>query len=300
MGTSAFALPSLRALARAHHVATVITQPDRPRGRGQTPAPPPVKEEAERLGLPVVQPDRLGAEEVAELLASAPEVIVVAAYGKLLPPALLNGPRHGCINVHASLLPRLRGAAPIVWAIARGDRETGVSIMRMDEGLDSGPVLLRRAVEIGADETSGALEARLAELGAAALIEALAGVEAGTLAAQPQDAGLATRAPKVGKQDARVAFDVEAPHVRDLVRAMDPRPAAWATIDGGPLRLFRPRVVDGAGEPGRVLGASADGLIVACASGAVAFGELQLPGRKRLPAADVLRGRPIPAGVRLS
>jgi methionyl-tRNA formyltransferase len=247
-----------------------------------------------------VQPDRLGAEEVAGLLASAPDVIVVAAYGKLLPPALLRGPRHGCINVHASLLPRLRGAAPIVWAIARGDRETGVSIMRMDEGLDSGPVLLRRAVEIGADETGGALETRLAEIGAAALIEALAGVEAGTLAAQPQDAGLATRAPKVGKQDAHVAFDVEARRVRDLVRAMDPRPAAWATLDGEPLRLFCPHLVDRAGEPGRVLGASADGLIVACAPGAVAFGELQLPGRKRLPAADVLRGRPIPAGVRLS
>ena len=300
MGTSAFALPSLRKLALEHEVSLVVTQPDRPRGRGQKPLPPPVKEEAQRLGLRVAQPERLGEEEIFAIARERPDVIVVAAYGKLLGASLLGMPRLGCVNVHASLLPRYRGAAPIVWAIASGERETGVTIMKMDEGLDSGPVLLRRAVAIADDETGGSLEAKLADLGAEALAEALAGLERGTLVGEPQDPSRATRAPKLHKEDARVRFASPAAKVRDLVRALDPRPGAHVLLEAQPLRVFGARIVAGSGEPGVVLGAAAQGLVVACADGAVAFAELQFAGRRRMPAAQVLRGRTIPPGTHLS
>lgn len=300
MGTSAFAVPSLRKLSIEHQVSLVVTQPDRPRGRGQVPAPPPVKEEAERLGLRIAQPEVLGDTDIAAIALLRPDVIVVAAYGKLLGPSLLGMPRLGCVNVHASLLPRYRGAAPIVWAIASGERETGVTIMRMDEGLDSGPVLLRRTVTIAHDDTGGSLLATLADVGAEALAEALAGLERGTLLAEPQDHSLATRAPKLKKQDALVRFARPAVQVRDLVRAMDPRPGAYALLEREPLRLFSAGLAAGSGEPGVVLDASSQGLVVACADGAVAFAELQFTGRRRMPAAEVLRGRSIPPGTRLS
>ena len=299
MGTSAFALPALRRLAAGHQVSVVVTQPDRPKGRGLRLTAAPVKEEAQRLALRVQQPERLGAAEIDAIARENPEVVVVAAYGKLLPASLLLLPRLGCVNVHASLLPRYRGAAPVAWAIARGERETGVTIMRMDEGLDSGPMLLQRAVAIAQDDSAGTLEARLAELGGDLLIEALAGLEHGTLVARPQDHALATRAPRLGKQDARVDFSAPAVRVGDRIRAMDPLPGAFALLDGEPLRLFRPRVASAAGDPGCVLGLDAGCLLVACGDGAVALAELQLPGRRRLPAPDVLRGRPIPPGTRL-
>jgi methionyl-tRNA formyltransferase len=299
MGTSAFSLPSLRRLRERHDLKLVVTQPDRPSGRGRRLAPSPVKEEATALALPVVQPERLGAGEIAAILAEGPEVIVVAAYGKLLPPALLFGPRLGCVNVHASLLPRYRGAAPIVWAIARGERETGVTLMRMDAGMDTGPILLQRSVPIADDDTAGTLEPRLAELGADLLIDGLARLERGGMEARTQDESLATRAPRLHKEDAHLDFTLPARRVCDLVRAMDPRPGAFCLLAGEPLHVFRGRPAEGAGEPGTVVSTDGD-LVIACGGGAVAFGELQLPGRRRLPAGDVLRGRSIPSGTRLS
>jgi len=299
MGTSGFALPALRRLAERHDLSLVVTQPDRPRGRGLQVSAPPVKREAKKLGLVVRQPERLDAAEIEAIAKERPDVVVVAAYGKLLSAALLCLPRLGCVNVHASLLPRYRGAAPVVWAIARGERETGVTIMQMDEGLDSGPILLQQREPILDRDSAGDLEARLAELGGHLLLDALDGLERGSLPARPQDHALATRAPRLRKEDARVDFSQAAALVANRIRAMDPAPGAFALLGGDALRLFRPRVVPAAGDPGNVLGVDAGALLVACADGAVALEELQLPGRRRLPATDLLRGRPIPPGTRL-
>jgi len=301
MGTSAFAVPTLRSLAGGHDVALVVTQPDRPRGRGLRLTPPPIKEEALRRGLRVSQPERLGPAEVEEIAAARPEVIVVAAYGKILRAAVLGMPRLGCVNVHASILPRYRGAAPVVWAIVEGEHETGVTIMQMDEGLDSGPILLQQAVPIADDDTAGTLEARLSDLGATLLVDALGGLEDGSLRPRAQDHARATKAPRIRKEDAHVDFSATAARVRDRVRAMDPAPGAFALLEGQPLRLFGPTLVaEASGQPGTVLGGDCRGLLVACGECAVAFAELQLPGRRRLPAREVLRGRPIPSGARLS
>jgi methionyl-tRNA formyltransferase len=303
MGSPEFAVPTLEALCATEEVVAVVTQPDKPKGRGRALAPPPVKESALSRQLRVLQPERIGgergAEARAELQALAPELIVVAAYGKILPKALLDLPPYGCVNVHASLLPRYRGAAPIQWAVIRGETESGVTIMRMNEGLDTGPMLLRGAVPITLDDTAGSLEAKLAPLGARLLLEALDRLKQGPVEAEPQDDALATLAPRLAKDDGRVDFGLTATRVRDLVRGVDPWPGAFTSLAGERLLLFVPKVVSGGGAPGTVLGADRDGLIVACGSGAVAFRELQLAGRKRLPAQALLAGRAVPPGTRL-
>ena len=301
-GSPAFAVPSLRALAAETELLGVVSQPDRPAGRGQTATPPAVKVAAQALGARVIQPEKLRTPEaLAELGAFGADLFVVVAYGRILPQAILDLARLGAYNVHASLLPRLRGAAPIQWPIIRGDSETGVSIMRMEAGLDTGPVAAMRALPIRDDDTAGTLSDRLATLGAGLLAETLPAIVEGRVALIPQDHAAATLAPMLTKADGRVAFDRPARLVSAHARGVDPWPGASALLEGEPLKLFAPRVVDGGGgRPGEVLGLRPQGLAVACAEGAVAFTELQLPGRRRMPAAAVLAGRRIPAGTVLA
>jgi methionyl-tRNA formyltransferase len=299
-GSPAFAVPSLRAVAARHQVALVVSQPDRPAGRGRELHPPPVKEAALALGLPTLQPSKVRDPALAtELAALAPDVFVVVAYGRILPPALLAVPTLGPWNVHASLLPALRGAAPIQWAIIRGERRTGVCIMRMEEGLDTGPVAARVDTPIDDQDTAGTLSERLSTLGAELLAETLPRIEAGASVLEPQDHARATLAPLLKKEDGLLDFRLPAAAVSAHARGVDPWPGPAATLEGEPFKLFGPRVLAEQGAPGEVLGPREHGLAVACGEGAVAFAELQLPGRKRLPAAAVLAGRPIPAGSRL-
>ena len=299
LGSPEFAVPSLEALLAREEVVLVVTQPDRPAGRGRSLTAPPVKRRAQQAGVPVLQPERLKGNDalLAELAAAAPDLIVVVAYGRILPRALLELPPRGCINVHASVLPRYRGAAPIAWAIARGETSTGITLMQMEAGLDTGPILHVRTLPIAPDDTTGTLSEKLSRLGALALAEALERLKAGTLVPTPQDPALATHAPPLEKGQGRVDFGRPAPEVERWIRALDPWPGAETLLEGTPLRLFRPRVVSGAGAPGRVMGADRDGLLVSCGEGAVGIGELQLPGRRRMPAAALLAGRPIPIGT---
>jgi methionyl-tRNA formyltransferase len=311
-GSPAFAVPSLRALADQPgvHLVAVVSQPDRPAGRGQTPAPPAVKVAATALGVPVLQPEKIRTPEtLAALAALDADLFVVVAYGRILPQQLLDLPRLGPWNVHASLLPRLRGAAPIQWSIIRGEARTGVSIMRMEAGLDTGPVAAVRALDIADDDTAGTLSDKLAPLGAGLLAETLPSIAAGAVALATQDHAAATLAPILTKADGHLTFDRPARAVSAHARGVDPWPGASAVLDGAPLKLFAPRVVEAdidvgivgsSGRPGEVLGLRPEGLAVACAGGAIAFGELQLPGRKRLPAAAVLSGHRVPAGTVLA
>jgi len=299
-GSPDFAVPSLRALAGRHEVALVVSQPDRPAGRGRAVQMPAVKEAALALGLPVEQPPKIKDPTVAERLAAlAPEVFVVVAYGRILPPALLAIPRLGPWNVHASLLPKLRGAAPIQWAVIRGETRTGICIMRMEEGLDTGPVAARAELPIGEDDTAGTMAERLSVLGAELLLQTLPRIEAGSVVLEPQDHAQATLAPMLEKEHGLLDFTQPAAAVSAHARGVDPWPGASATLAGEPVKLFHPRLAAGQGAPGEVLGLVPAGLLVACGQGALAFAELQFPGRKRLPAAAVLAGRPIAPGTRL-
>ena len=301
-GSPAFAVPSLRAVAADTELLAVVSQPDRPAGRGREPAAPAVKVAAAALGVPVLQPEKLRTPDIAATLAAyAADVFVVVAYGRILPQALLDLPRLGPFNVHASLLPKLRGAAPIQWSIIRGDAQTGVSIMRMEAGLDTGPVGATRALAIADDDTAGTLSARLADVGAALLRDTLPAIAGGSLVLTPQDDAAATLAPPLAKSDGRLRFAAAAGAVSAQARGVDPWPGATALLDGEPLKLFAPRVVDGAagGRPGEVLGLRSEGLAVACGEGAVAFGEMQLAGRRRMPAAAVLTGHAIAPGTQL-
>jgi len=301
MGSPDFAVPSLRALAGRHEVVAVVTQPDRPQGRGRRLAPPAVKLAAQALGLPVLQPEKLRKREVRQELADlGAEMFVVAAYGKILSKKMLAVPPMGCVNVHASLLPRLRGAAPIQWAVIRGEAESGITIMQMDEGMDTGPMLLQRAIPLTPDETAGSLHDRLAPLGAELLVEAVDGILDGSVTPTPQPEQ-GTLAPMLAKDDGQVDFSRAAREVDSHVRGMDPWPGAYAGLDGDRIKLFRSRAEPGSGgAPGEVLGADDRGLLVACGDGAVRIGELQLPGKRRMTAAALLAGRPIPAGARLT
>jgi methionyl-tRNA formyltransferase len=301
-GTPEFAVASLeRLLHERYDLAAVVTQPDKPQGRSRsTLLEPPVKLAAAKAGLQVLQPERpTGDVFLASLRRLAPDLGVVVAYGHILRRDLLTLPPRGMINVHASLLPRLRGAAPIQHAILEGDGVTGVSIMRMEEGLDSGPVLLQVDTPIGERETAGELSGRLAELGATALLAALARLEDGTARAEPQDAAAATYAPKVDRDSARLDWTRQPAALARQVRAFDPAPGAWTTHHGAPLKLFGPTVREDHGEPGRVLSAG-DDLVVAAGGGALALREVQPAGKTRLPVADWVRGRGIAPGERLT
>jgi methionyl-tRNA formyltransferase len=300
-GTPEFAVASLRALLRERFtVAGVVTQPDKPQGRSRsTLVPPPVKTAALEAGLPVLQPARpIGDLFLAGLRRLEADLGVVVAYGHILRPEVLETPPRGMINVHASLLPRFRGAAPIQHAILAGDRETGISIMRMEEGLDSGPVLHRLAIPVADGETAGTLTPKLAELGATALVEALSLLSAGSVKPQPQDETRAIYAPKISRETARLDWTRDAAQLERQVRAFDPVPGAWTMLDGAPVKLFGAMAAVGAGEPGTVLAAS-DRLVIAGGSGAIAVREVQPAGRNRLTVESWVRGRGIAAGSRL-
>lgn len=301
-GTPEFAVPSLRALLRERFtIAGVVTQPDRPQGRSRSVlVPPPVKTLALAEGLPVLQPAKpTGDLFMAALRRMAPDLGVVVAYGHVLRPEVLELPPRGMINVHASLLPRFRGAAPIQHAILAGDAETGVSIMQMEAGLDSGPVLHRVTTPILPDDTGGSLAARMADLGASALVEALSLIVAGAARPQPQDESAVTFAPKIDRTVARIDWTRPAGAVARQIRAFDPVPGAWTALGEDPVKLFSPRVSDRSGEPGEVL-AAGERLLVACGSGSVMLREVQPAGKNRMSVEAWVRGRGIEAGRRLA
>jgi len=301
MGTPEFACDTLAGLIDAGlNLVGVYTQPDRPKGRGQKLTPPPVKALALQHNLPVFQPERLRRPEaVEELQALKPDLIVVVAYGQILPQSVLDIPRHGCINVHASLLPRYRGAAPINKAIVDGEKETGITTMLMDAGLDTGDMLVKKSLIIGANETAGELHDRLAKLGRETMEETLRLLLAGQLQPQAQDDALTCYAPLMKKEDGQIDWSQSAAAVHNQVRGLDPWPGAYSYFDGELLKIALTRVVAGSGSPGTVLKADADGVVVACGEGAVTIGALQLPGKRRLPASEFLRGQPLPAGTLL-
>jgi methionyl-tRNA formyltransferase len=293
-GTPEFAVPALRAIAdEGHDVAGVVTQPDRPAGRGRGVSQSAVKREALEMGVPVLQPERARGEEfMAELRALQPELSVVVAYGQILKPEVLELPRLGSINIHASLLPELRGAAPIQWAIVRGYESTGVTIMRMEAGLDSGPMLISAEEPILPDDSGAELTRRLSAVGAEAVVEALALIESGQIVEEVQDHSRATYAPKIERETARIDWSLPAEEVALFIRGMDDVPGAW-TMHGarGAVKLFRPAVRPESGEPGTVLAVGADGVLVACGTGALMIREVQPPGKRRMAAGDWVRGR---------
>lgn len=293
-GTPEFAVTPLRAIAdEGHDVVGVVTQPDRPAGRGRGIAMSAVKREAMEMGVPVLQPERArGDEFMAQIKALEPELSVVVAYGQILKPEVLALPPLGSINIHASLLPELRGAAPIQWAIARGYQTTGVTIMRMEAGLDSGPMIIKVEEEILADDSASELAERLSALGAEAVVEALALMESGQAREEVQDHSRATFAPKIDRETARIDWTLSAERVSLHIRAMDEVPGAWTPHGArGAVKLFRPRASGGTGEPGTVLAVGEDGVLVACGEGAVLVREVQPPGKRRMAAGEWVRGR---------
>lgn len=298
-GTPEFAAVALRALLqRGHEIALVLTQPDRPKGRGLKLAASPVKEVAQAQQLPLWQPASLKDVTVqAELAGLAADCMVVAAYGLLLPRAVLNIPPHGCLNIHASLLPRWRGAAPIQRALLAGDRETGVSIMQMNEGLDTGDILLEKPLPIAPDDTAQSLHDKLAVLGGEAIVDALAHLD--TLVAQPQDEQQATYAAKLTKAEAQLDWTQPAAALERAVRAYQPFPIAWTTYQDETLRVWAATIGSGRGGPGDILAASADGIEVATGEGSLILTRLQRPGGKPLPSGAFLQGLPLPPGARL-
>lgn len=289
MGTPDFSVPVLHALAARHQIVAVYTQPPRPAGRGKDLRPTPVHAAAAALGLPVRHPVSLKSpEEQAAFAALDADLAVVVAYGLILPQAILDAPRHGCLNIHASLLPRWRGAAPIHRAIMAGDAETGICIMQMDAGLDTGAVLLREAVAIGAEDTAADLHDRLSGMGARLICEALARLD--DLVPEPQPEAGVTYASKIDKAEARVDWSRPAVEVDRQIRGLSPFPGAWCEVAGERIKLLRSRLASGQGEAGRVL----DGFTIACGSGAVEVTLAQREGKKPMPAGEMLRGLSLP------
>jgi methionyl-tRNA formyltransferase len=307
-GTPSFAVPTLKAVLRAgHEVALVVTQPDRPSGRGMTVAAPPVKETAVAAGLSVIQPDKIkkNAEFQAQLETIAPDAVLVVAYGRIIPKWMLDLPRFGNLNLHGSLLPKYRGAAPIQWAVANGEPETGVTTMRLDEGLDTGEILLQRAMAIAPDQTSPDLFLLLAEMGAALMVETLDGLAAGSIAPVKQDDSKATFAPILTREDGRMNFQQPAMTIYNRWRGFQPWPGGWTTFAGKKLVAHRLLPLDagslsgGPFEPGQAR-VEQGRLFVRCAAGTwLEIVELQLEGKKRMAAADFLRGHALESGDRL-
>ena len=293
MGTPDFSVPVLDALVDAgHEVVAVYCQPPRPAGRGKKDRPSPVQQRAEALGLPVRHPVSLRNEEAqADFAALQADITVVVAYGLILPQAVLDAPKHGCLNIHASLLPRWRGAAPIHRAIMAGDEETGVCIMQMEAGLDTGPVLLRGSIMIGPEETTGELHDRLSQLGANLIVAALTDLAILSPVSQPEEG--VTYAAKIDKAEARIDWTRPAAEVDRLIRGLSPFPGAWCDVAGERVKLLGSRLANGQGEPGQVL----DGFIIACGQGAVEITEAQRPGKKAMAAKDILQGLKLGARV---
>lgn len=308
LGTGDFALPTFEHLCETgHRVIGLITQPDRPQGRKQEIIPSPIKRAAQARGIPVDQPENVNApEEVGRIRELGADLLITAAYGQILSAELLSVPPLGGINLHGSILPAYRGAAPVARAIQNGEAEAGVTVIRMSPQIDAGGMLLIGRTPVDPDETAGELEARLARLGAPMVAEAIAGLAAGTLAPQPQDRSLVTKAPKLRKEDGRIDWSRPARAVHDLVRAMQPWPGAeshWRRQeDGGPatrMQIHRTAVVEGSGEPGTVLESPPGTLHIATGEGAVSILIAQMPGKKPMPIAEILRGNRIAPGDRL-
>ena len=301
-GTPDFAAAALQAiLAAGHTVPLVLTQPDRPAGRGMSMQASAVKQLAQKHGLALHQPASLKSDEARlPIIEACPDVMVVAAYGLLLPQAVLDIPRLGCVNIHASLLPRWRGAAPIQRAILAGDAETGVTLMRMEAGLDTGPMLLRERLPIAASDNAGSLHDRLAVLGARLIVDALPRLERGGLADEPQPAEGATYAAKLDKAEAVLDWRQPAAQLDRTVRAFNPFPGATAQLDGQAIKVWAAELVAASGEVGRILDVGRGGIVVACGEGALRLIELQKAGGKRLPAADFLRGFTLKSGQRFA
>jgi methionyl-tRNA formyltransferase len=305
MGTPEFAVPSLtRLISDGHEVAAVFTQPDKPAGRGQHLQPPPVKTLALEHNIPVHQPARIKANEDVRAIFQnvVPDACVVAAYGKILPAWLLHIPRLGCINLHASLLPKYRGAAPINWAIARGERETGITIMQMDVGMDTGPMLSSRAIEIGPDETAPELSERLSRVGAELLSETLPMVERGQLQPIAQDDTKATYAPMLKREDGLIDWRMTAGEIANRVRAFQPWPATYTMFRGARLIFWRAREVSPTetAEPATIVGVDETGFTISCAGpSALHVEQLQVEGKRRTAARDFLNGQRVGKGDRL-
>ncbi|MGI6491578.1 MAG: methionyl-tRNA formyltransferase [Peptococcaceae bacterium] len=301
MGTPDFAVPTLQGMIEAgHEVVAVITQPDRPRGRGKKKTAPPVKIAAQALNIPVLQPENVKAPEFIETLKQlAPEIIVVAAYGRILPPAILNLPEYGCINVHASLLPKYRGAAPLHWSVINGEKETGITIMRMDEGMDTGAIILQEAMPILEGDNVGTVHDRMAALGARLLLKALSLTDKGALAGTPQT-GEPSYAPMLKAEDEIINWERAAVDLYNQIRGMDPWPGARTTLGGKVLKLWRAEVINEgpvAQLPGQVLATGREGITVATGQGLLLLKDIQLQGARRMSAADFIRGNPINVGT---
>ncbi len=304
MGTPAFAVPSLKALLHSgENILAVVCQPDRRQGRGRQLAPPPVKELAQAHGIPVLQPASIRTDEFLEHMGQlAPDLIVVAAYGKILPGALLNQPPLGTINVHGSLLPKYRGAAPIQWALIRGEQETGVTIMQMDEGMDTGDILLTASLPITEQDTAGTLFVKLADLGGQTLVEALTRLKGGHLRPIPQDDRLASEAPLLTKEMGHLDWQRPASELHCLIRGLDPWPSAYGFLGTSRYRFFAPQVIAGSCQeaPGTIRAADKKGLLIATGKDNVLIREIQPAGRKRMSVAACLCGLPLKPGQRFT
>jgi len=302
MGTPDYAVPSLEKLIKqGHTIQAVVTQPDRPKGRSKKLISSPIKRAAIRFGLEVLQPEKASNRAFCEVIRGlSPDLLVVVAFGQVLKKDLLHIPRWGGLNIHASLLPKYRGAAPIQWAIINNETKTGLSAMRMDEGLDTGHVLLQEEVFIGFEETAGELHDRLALLSGDVLLETIEGMRRGRLIEKPQEGPQATYAPKIDRGISFIKWNQSARTISALIRALDPWPGAISPVGGKEIKLFSAKVVDREGpalSPGRVAGHSGEGLLMETGKGLILIRELQAPGKKRLAAADFLRGFPINDGT---
>lgn len=305
MGSGSFAIPSLEALIDAgHEVVAAVTQPDKEKGRGRDLAPPPVKPVAQARGVPVLQPRRIKLPEAQEELRRlSPELQVVVAYGQILPRSVIDNAPRGTVNVHASLLPAYRGAAPVQWAIVNGEAETGVTTMMIDEGLDTGPILLARSTPIGPEETSPELEARLATMGAELLLETIEGLVRGTVTPQPQDHTRATLAPIIDKEHGRVDWHQPAKAIECRVRGFHPWPGTAAQLEGRALKVLRARVLPETGSepPGTLVTVDREGLVVACGAGTrLRLLEVQPESRKAMSAAAFAAGARLAPGAVLA
>jgi len=304
MGTPDFAAATLQSLLDGPDtVVAVVTQPDRPKGRGKKLTPPPVKVLAEKAGIPVLQPTKIKTQEFRDECKSYnPDLVVVTAYGRILPPSLLELAPYGCINVHGSLLPAYRGAAPIQWAVINGERETGVTIMQMDEGMDTGDILCTAAIAVEENDTAGSLFAKLAELGGQTLLETLRLLKEGRLNATPQDDALATVAPMLKKEDGRIDWRKSAREIHCLIRGLDPWPSAYCYLDDKRLQLFSPEIhyQDVNTAPGTLLNADKRGLLIATGRDCLLVREVQPEGKKRMSVEAFLCGSPLEPGVKLS
>ena len=305
MGTPEFAVPSLRVLLeKGENVVCVVTQPDRPKGRGRKVLPPPVKELALQAAIPVLQPERLTGDDFHAALSNfAPDIITLTAYGKILPGRIINLPPLGTINVHGSLLPKYRGAAPIQWALINGETETGITIMQMDAGVDTGDILLQDKIPVEREDTAGTLSVKLAEVGAQALAKALDLLRQDKLKPVKQDAGQASLAPLLKKEDGLVDWSQSAAQISGLIRGLDPWPATYTTLSGKRLRLFSPETADNNhcrdsfSEPGTVCRADRDGLLVTTGNGCLLIKEVQAEGSRRMAVAAFVSGNPFRPGT---